>query len=278
MLKNITGFVRQMARPTVNTLRVRRRFDRACEAFAMNGIEAPVLYDIGARWGVSAPYDRLKKIPGFRSVGFEPDIEEARRLERAGQFDIVCPVALGDRKETRTLYIAEDPGCSSLFPPDMAEAARHTVSKQFSTVGQVEVAVEPLDAVIKERGLPRPDFIKIDCEGAEGLIIEGSKNALRNIIGITFEARLVELYQGESTLGVLVEKLCRAGFVSLRLNPIGAFFDTQVMFDVVMIRHPETYHTQRDILLGQTFALVHGSNSYASRIFSYGDVNSNKQQ
>jgi FkbM family methyltransferase len=277
MFKTINRFVRQVARPTVNRFRLRRGFDQACATFASKGINAPVLYDIGARWGVSEPYDRLKKIPGFRSVGFEPDVEEARRLEQAGQFDIVCPVALGDRKETRTLYIAADPGCSSLFPPDMAEAARHTASKQFATIGQAAVAVEPLDEVIKERGLPQPDFMKIDCEGAEGLIIEGSKNTLRNIIGITFEARFVELYQGESTLGALVEKLCRAGFVSLRLNPIGAFFDTQIMFDVVMIRHPETYRTQRDILLGQAFSLLHGSNSYASRIFSYGDVNTNKQ-
>jgi FkbM family methyltransferase len=266
MLKSITGFVRQLARPTVNNLRVRRRFDRACEAFAMNAIEAPVLYDIGARWGVSAPYDRLKKIPGFRSVGFEPDVEEAQRLEQAGQFDIVCAVGLGDRKETRTLYIAEDPGCSSLFPPDMAEAARHTVSKQFSTVGQVEVAVEPLDDVIQERGLPRPDFIKIDCEGAEGLIFEGAKNTLSNVVGITFEARLVDFYRGGATLGPLLETMFSAGFICLRLNPVGAFFDTQVMHDVVMIRHPDTYSTARETLLGQVFSLLHGSWLYAQRI------------
>ena len=160
----------------------------------------------------------------------------------------------------------------------MNKAARYTESKQFATVGELEIAVEPLDEVMKERGLPQPDFMKIDCEGAEGLIIEGSKNALRNIIGITFEARLIELYQGETTLGALVEKLWRAGFVCLRLNPIGAFFDTQVMFDVVMIKHPETYQTRRDVLLGQTFALLHGSNSYAKRVTNYSNVNSKLHQ
>lgn len=246
--------------------RTSRQLDATFAAFVDQGVSSPVFYDIGARWGISKPYNRLRQITGFCSVGFEPDAEEAERLRRDEHFDIVCPVALGDCRGLRTLYIAEDPGCSSLFPPDMAEAARHTVSKQFATVNRTQVAVETLDDVVKERRLPPPDYIKVDCEGAEELILAGGHNTLRKVIGLTVEARLVEFYKGGATLASIMPKLMSMGFVCLRCDSVGSFFDTQVMFDIVMIRHPESYVTIRDQLLGQTFSLLHGSRIYAQRI------------
>jgi len=259
-------FFRSLARPVSNRLRLNNRFSAACKEYGARGIQPPVLYDIGARWGVSEPYDRLKQIPGFRSVGFEPDTEEALHLERAGCFDVVCPVGLGDKTEKRTLYIAKDPGSSTLFPPDMREIARHTISRQFETVSETTIDVLPLDDVVKEKNLPLPDFIKVDCEGAEEIIFAGAEGTLKNVIGVTFEARLVEFYQGGATLGPLLNRFLDAGFILLRQNSVGAFFDAQMMFDVVMIKHPESYRTPRHELLGRTFSLLHGSLPYAQRI------------
>ena len=266
---NLFEPLKALIRPHTNRWRADRRFNSACHEFSREGIAPPVLYDIGARWGVSEPYGRLGRIPGFRSVGFEPDTEEAARLDAACHFDIVCPVALGDKRENRKLYIARDPGSSTLFPPDMEEIARHSVSRQFETVAETSVGVEPLDDVIRERNLPMPDFIKVDCEGAEGIIFSGAKETLKTVIGVTFEARMVEFYKGGATLGPLLDYFFKRGFVCLRLNPVGSFFDTMLMFDVVMIRHPESYSTPRESLLGRTFSLLHGSWPYASRISGF---------
>jgi len=257
--------LRGLVSPHANRWRANRRFEEACREFAIRGITPPVLYDIGARWGVSEPYGRLKSIPGFRSVGFEPDAEEAARLSAARHFDIVCPVALGDRHERRKLHIARDPGSSTLFPPDMQEIARHSASTQFETVGETEVEVQPLDDVIRDQNLPAPDFIKVDCEGAEGIIFSGATDTLKSVIGITFEARMVEFYKGGATLGPLLEFFFKKGFVCLRMNPVGAFFDTLMMFDVVMIRHPESCNCERENFLGALFSLLHGSWLYAKR-------------
>src|SRR5205814_877683 len=99
----------------------------------------PVMYDVGARWGVSHPYNQLSSVHGFRSISFEPDPIEAEKLQKERAFHFVCPVALGARQEQRTLHIAKDPGSSSLHRPNGAAIARHTTWKLYETVREMDV-------------------------------------------------------------------------------------------------------------------------------------------
>lgn len=227
---------------------------------------APTVYDIGARWGISPPYHRLSAMPGFRSVGFEPDAIEADKLQKTRAFTHVCAEALGARRENRVLHIAKDPGSSSLFSPNAAEIARHTDWKLFETVKKIDVTVAPLDAVIAEHKLPAPDFMKIDCEGAEQEIMEGSRQTLNQLCGLTFEARLWDFYHGGATFSQLTNGLFDAGFICLRIDPAGSFFGSIVMFDVVMMRHPETIRDPRQFVLCLLFCLLHGNWQYAQRL------------
>lgn len=233
---------------------------------AQNEMEGPVLYDVGARSGPSEPYGCLSGIRGFRSVGFEPDFVEAERLRAAKAFDYICSVALGAREEKRTLYIAKDPGSSSIFPPNDVEIARHTTWNLFETTKTIEIPVEPLDQVIAKQKLPMPDYLKIDCEGAEDEILQGSANALKNLCGLTFEARFRDFYRGGATFSQLTDRMFSAGFICLRLDPVGSFFGSMMMFDVVMVRHPEGIKNRRQFLLCVLFCLLHGNWLYAKRI------------
>ena len=258
--------IRKEASPWWNRKLAEDRFRRLVKFIARKGPPcAPVVYDVGARWGISPPYDRLASVPGFQSVGFEPDPEEAKKLVEQKAFTHVCNVALGKKRERRSLGIAQNPGGSSFFPPNMTEYARHTDCKGLETVRKIEVDVVPLKEVISDFSLRLPDFIKIDCEGAEQEIFEGLGENPKNVCGITFEARFMEIYRGGTTLGRMTELLFQQGFICLRMDPVGSFWGSLMMFDVVMVRHPESIRDRRQFLLCLLFCLLHGNWQYAHR-------------
>jgi FkbM family methyltransferase len=265
---DLTTKIKDLMRPWWHQRRASQRFHQFVRLIsAQPDFQGPILYDIGARFGASPPYDRLRVIPSFRTVGFEADSVEAEKLRTSKIFDYMCSVALGARHEKRVLHIAKDPGSSSLFPPDQSEIARHTTWRLFETVRQIEVSVEPLDQVIEKNKLPMPDYIKIDCEGAEGEIFTGAQKALNHSCGLTFEARFRQFYKGGSTFSELIDQMFDANFVCLRQDPIGSFFGSLMMFDVVMVRHPDTIRDRRQFILCLLFCLLHGKWLYAQRTF-----------
>ncbi len=224
------------------------------------------VYDIGARWGISPPYDQLKVLQRLRSVGFEADTMEAEKLKAERRFSHVCPDALGARTEKRTLHIGRDPGSSSLFRPNAREIERHTTWTGFETVKEVPLSVNPLDDVALRHQLPAPDYLKVDCEGAEGEIFQGATKTLAALCGVTFEARFIDLYDGGATLAQLTDQMFGKGFICLRLDPVGSFFGSIVMFDVVMMRHPESIDSRRQFILCLLFCFLHNNWHYAQRL------------
>lgn len=256
--------IRNVISPWWNKRIAKTRLEKFWDFLARSGAGfAPVVYDVGARWGISPPFDQLRRIPNLKSVGFEPDPDEAAKLQSANAFSRVCPVALGQAEETRTLYLAKDPGCSSLFPPDCTEIALHTPSSRFETTGQIQVATVPMDLAIQRFELPLPDFIKIDCEGAEGEIIEGAKSAMDHVSGITFEARFRDFYTGGAVFGELTRRLFDLGFVCVKQEPVGYFHGALMMFDVSMVRHPDRVRTREELLASILFCLIHENWQYA---------------
>src|SRR4051812_47788615 len=213
--------LRTLLRPLVHAHRCRRGLKQIAKFLSVRGeLLEPTMYDVGARWGVSPPYDQLVVFHGFRSVGFEPDATEAEELRKRNAFTHICPVALGARSENRTLHIAKDPGSSSLHRANAVEMARHTDWRLYETVRDVSVPVEPLDSVVAKYGLPSPDYLKLDCEGAEAEVLDGAADAIRHLWGITFEARICNLYLDNSAnLSELLDRMFRAGFVCLRIDP-----------------------------------------------------------
>jgi len=166
------------------------------------------------------------------------------------------------------LYIAKDPGSSSIYPPDLAEIARHTTSSQFQTERTIQIDLERLEDVVQRERLPVPDYLKIDCEGAEGEILDGAGGLMNDVTGVLFEARFVEFYRGGSIFSALTDRFFSNGFICLGIKPGGAFFGASMMFDVLMIRHPDNLLTQRQFLNAILLCFLFGKWTYAARIAS----------
>jgi FkbM family methyltransferase len=130
--------------------------------------------DAGAHHGL---YTLLRsKCVGSRGrvIAVEPSPRERKRLQRHLRLNrcrnvTVQACALGDQRREEDLFVVEgrEDWCNSLRAPQIEE---RTV--------KVRVGVERTDDVLKELGIQRLDFIKLDVEGAELSFLQGAARTL----------------------------------------------------------------------------------------------------
>lgn len=143
-----------------------------------------VVYDCGANLGL---YDRflVSNLGAGRVVAFEPSAENRRFL--------AANLALGgiaDHVTVVPVALADEDGLAE-FQVDDVQTASGTLSKVTGgkpSEGRRNLRLGPLteqvlcrrlDTVVAEEGLPLPDVIKIDVEGAEPLLLRGAAGLLR---------------------------------------------------------------------------------------------------
>ncbi len=172
-----------------------------------------VLIDAGARGEIEEPWKSVD--PNIlKIIGFEPDKEECDQLNKAGNNHTYLPTALWSRKGSIDLYITTSPGCSSVYNPNI-EYIKKYEDKHWKTKiveKTISCPTETLDAIVSDTNI-RPDFLKIDTQGAEYDILLGSLQTLDNdICGVLLETWLVEVYKNQPT----TEKIMEIIFMILR--------------------------------------------------------------
>lgn len=85
----------------------------------------------------------------------------------------IIQVGVGSRKESK----------SFVFDPDVTQLASSNeeikkAARLKSHFMEIAFKVDSLDAIIAERKLPLPDFIKIDVEGMETEVLEGMQDCM----------------------------------------------------------------------------------------------------
>ncbi len=146
------------------------------------------IVDVGARGGYDETWDAFGD--QLVVIGFEPDLTECRRLnDTAPRHVKYLPYALGARFETRNFYVAAFSGSSGLCSGDTEFIQRFFEGDNLRSVRTESVQVYPLDSVLTERDIKTVNFIKLDCEGADLEVLQGSEVILNR----------------PDTLGVLVE-------------------------------------------------------------------------
>ncbi|MFG1360827.1 FkbM family methyltransferase [Xanthobacter pseudotagetidis] len=129
-----------------------------------------VFVDVGANIGLFT----VKVAPkAAKVIAVEPG--EAARAQLLGNIALngftnvtVVPKALADKEGTAALHhnpVGDDPQSFSLI-------------SDGSDAGSEQVAMTTLDAVVRDAGVDRVDCIKIDVEGAEGMVIAGGQHTL----------------------------------------------------------------------------------------------------
>ncbi|WP_216905518.1 FkbM family methyltransferase [Synechococcus sp. CCY 0621] len=152
---------------------------------------------------------------------FQPLNEECNLLNVKSQRSDVAirhfPWVLGDGKK-HTLHITNAPMSSSLFPPACSTTDLFQSLGEFMHVIRQEVLETHRLDDIKEAQLA--DFIKLDAQGAELMILENAKVTLKSVSVIQCEVEFVELYEGQPLMADVDSFLRSQGFTFLRFLSI----------------------------------------------------------
>ncbi|MGE3690010.1 MAG: FkbM family methyltransferase [Novosphingobium sp.] len=136
---------------------------------------AKVIFDVGANIGFYSLSWANGLAPGGTVHSFEPVPVTYDRLSRnieinhRGDTVLANNFALGSEKSTVTIFLPAFSGSS-------ASSLKNLHPEEESV--EVEAQVETLDAYFAARGLDRLDFMKIDVEGAELLVLQGGRETL----------------------------------------------------------------------------------------------------
>ena len=134
--------------------------------------------DIGAHVGTWT----LRLAPLFERVFcFEPDPRGYNALRKnialAGLKNVeVIPKAVADKAGTATLSLYPNPCTNTLMEPSLVGRTHSTDVPD----GTMQVETVSIDDFCAERGITDLDFIKIDAEAAELLVVKGALQTLRD--------------------------------------------------------------------------------------------------
>ncbi|MCG9891441.1 MAG: FkbM family methyltransferase [Thermosynechococcaceae cyanobacterium MS004] len=138
--------------------------------------------------------------------GFDADTEacEVANAEIAARSDVTwneihIPLALGRSCGEQTLYVTNEPMCSSLYPPNEQFMARFDGLKEMAGLDfEVEIETTTLDQFCESESIEEIDFLQIDVQGADLDVLHGAIHLLsRSVLGIQIEVEFAELYKGQ---------------------------------------------------------------------------------
>lgn len=153
----------------------------------------PIIIDVGANKGQSIK--RFKKIfPNCAIHSFEPNYLEYKNIKEKFKLDksiVINNFALGEKEETKSFNITAKSGSSSFNKVNLntkwlkKRAKQFHVSETEYTKSVVDVEVITLDKYCIDQNISHIDILKIDTQGYEDKVLEGSQKILeKNIISI----------------------------------------------------------------------------------------------
>lgn len=146
-------------------------------AFVKRSRQSTVIYDIGANTGYFSLLSAHTAGQDSQVYAFEPvpgvlqDLDELTQKNRLSDSITPCCVALSDSNGSIRMYTP-----ASHQTGVIESALRH------GDVSSAEFLTAPcarLNDYVAEQGMPAPDLIKLDVEGAEGLVLKGATELLR---------------------------------------------------------------------------------------------------
>ncbi|MGI9499547.1 MAG: FkbM family methyltransferase [Geminicoccaceae bacterium] len=195
--------------------------------------------DVGANVG---QYGQRLRDWGYegRIISFEPLASAHEKLKTRSASDAgweVAPrMAIGDHDGEIDIHVSAETDMSSILPQnDLLQKISPTSAIQTTE----RVPIHRLDTIAKNyvNGEGRA-FMKVDTQGFEPQVLDGSKALLPELFGVQLEMSLVPLYQGERDYLTMIRRLEAGGF-TLHLVLPGYFerkLARQLEIDGVFVR------------------------------------------
>jgi FkbM family methyltransferase len=176
--------------------------------------EGSTIYDIGANIGIYSIYGAFKK--NLKVVSVEPspfNLELLFRNIQTNQLQskiTIVPIALSNEDSVQNLYMQQGDNIwggahnssGSNISQDGSWMKNFIVSSQFAM---------KMDSLILDCNLPAPNFLKIDVDGLEILVLKGALTTLRGISEILIEVDQKNLENNRKVANLLKN----TGFIQL---------------------------------------------------------------
>src|SRR5581483_1306542 len=180
--------------------------------------QVDVVLDVGANYG---QFGKSLRARGYRGelVSFEPIESVFRDLQKLAQRDgkwQARQLALGSVSGTAVINVSQSSDFSSLL--EQTPYAQSFDSNAL-VIRREEISVARLDDLF-EPFHNRTVFLKIDTQGYERQVLEGSSEALKQIIGVQMELPIVHLYEDTWSLEDSLSYMRDRGFVLAQVTPV----------------------------------------------------------
>ena len=176
-----------------------------------------VLYDIGANVGLYSVY--AAKSRNSRVLAFEPSFLNLELLFRNIQTNnlqdkiTIIPLSLSNSSKIENFYMQD--GDNIWGGAHNSSGSNITYDGKFMdnfvTSSQITIS---LDLLVEIFQLPTPNYIKIDVDGIEKIILQGALKSLSKAAGILIEFDEKDVNQNAE----IAKILGNLGFVKLNLN------------------------------------------------------------
>lgn len=168
--------------------------------------QGSILWDIGANVGLYCCY--AAKARGCKAFAFEPSVFNLELLARNIYFNqisdkiVIVPIPLSDGLSLSTLNMSSTDwgGALSTFGKEYGHDG-----KKLNKVFEYQMLGLSMDQAIELLGLPQPDYIKMDVDGIEQLILAGGSKTLKKVKSISLEVNEVFVEQIENCERLLKE-------------------------------------------------------------------------
>lgn len=186
-----------------------------------SGYEPKVIYDIGAcilQWTLEA-----KKLwPNAEYVLFDA-FKPAEFLYSGYNYNIGV-LSRTDGELVKFYQNDMLPGGNSYY----REIGFH--APNFPEHRYIQYATQTLDTVVKEKGFPLPDLVKIDVQGSERDVIEGGLETLRHADHLIVEMQHCEYNKGAPMVQETLPYIESIGWKCVAEKFSGTYFDADYAF------------------------------------------------
>ena len=163
----------------------------------------PIIFDVGANIG-SISLNYIKKFPHAIIHAFEQNNEAFQIFkEKIKSKNIILNnIGIGEKSGTKKLHYTLKSGNSSIRVLNLKSKWIKNKAKIYNTVPKKyikktsDIKVTTIDKYVKKNKIKTIDLMKIDTQGYEANILQGSKNSLKKIIkNIELEIMLDDCYK-----------------------------------------------------------------------------------
>jgi len=205
-----------------NTVNYRERLNLLIN----NGFNPSIIYDIGAHIGWWTKYTKQIFCSSHFFL-FEANEEHENILRSLGSKVFIG--LLGNENTEKEFYAARGINTGDSIFREQTQYYRE------ENINIRKLSMRTLDSIVIENNLPKPDFVKIDTQGAELLILEGGYATISNAEFILLETKILEYNLGAPLIVETIKYMDAIGYrifdiLEFHYLPSGELNEIDILF------------------------------------------------